>query len=116
MYDTISQRVSSRNFRFTSRLRGLENADSEITEKLDAIGNSEADLTAKQALEDAYNSRVDQHVFAAQAATYAKTFRIARTIATMLAMWPSNTEAGRKHTRPPKRKAEQEVTAPPPRP
>ena len=78
-------------------------------ETLDAIGNSEADLTAKQALEDAYNSKVDQRVFDAQAATYAKTFRIARTIATMLAMWPSNTEAGRKHARPPKRKAEKEA-------
>ena len=56
------------------------------SETLDAIGNSEADLAAKQALEDAYNSRTDQRVFDAQAATYAKTFRIARTIATMLAM------------------------------
>ena len=48
------------------------------SQTLDAIGNSEADLAAKQALEDAYNSKTDQWVFDAQAATYAKTFRFAR--------------------------------------
>ena len=70
--------------------------------KLDALANLEADLAAKEALaQDPANLR-DQPLFDLHHHVYIKTLCIARVIATLLPLWPSNEERGIKHDRKPR--------------
>ena len=69
--------------------------------QLDALANSEADFAAKDGHELDVSNLIDQPVFDFHARAYAKTLRIARAIATMLSLRPSNEQKSIKHERKP---------------